>query len=55
MILVLAAGVAAKDKPPRHPHFDDKGAIPWHTSLAEASAAAKKQGKIVFIEYGREK
>lgn len=37
-----------------HPQFDDGGVIPWYTKLAEAQAAAKKQGKLVFIEYGRE-
>jgi hypothetical protein len=54
-ILVLAAGVAAGEKPLAHPHFNDGGTVRWHTELAAASAAAKKQGKLVFIEYGREK
>lgn len=54
-LLVLAAGVAAKEKPKAHPHFNDGGIIPWYTELAAAEAAAKKEGKLVFIEYGREK
>ncbi len=36
-----------------HPHFDDKG-LKWHTTLAEALAEAKRDGKHVLIEYGRE-
>jgi hypothetical protein len=54
LVLVLAAGVGAGEKPKTHPHFNDGGAIPWYTELAAASAAAKKAGKLVFIEYGRE-
>jgi len=52
-LLVLAAA-AAGEKPAGHPHFKDGGALAWHTDLASACAAAKKQGKLVFIEYGRE-
>ena len=37
-----------------HPHFDDQGTLDWHTTLAEALAAAAEQGKHVFIEVGRE-
>lgn len=47
---VFAGAALAGD----HPHFDDGGVLPWYTKLAEAQAAAKKQGKLVFIEYGRE-
>jgi len=36
-----------------HPHFDDKGTLDWQTRYAEALAAAKVQGKLVFIELGR--
>ncbi|GAC1351449.1 MAG: hypothetical protein NVS3B20_05230 [Polyangiales bacterium] len=36
-----------------HPHFDDKG-LRWHTKLEDALAEAKKDGKHVLIEYGRE-
>ena len=53
--LLVFAGVAAGDgKPQAHPHFNDGGALRWYTTLAEAQAAAKKEGKFVFIEYGRE-
>jgi hypothetical protein len=37
-----------------HPHFDDKGTLNWHTSLAAALAEAKADGKRVLIEFGRE-
>lgn len=53
-ILVLAAAASGKDKPQVHPHFNDGGTLRWYTELAAASAAAKKEGKLVFIEYGRE-
>jgi hypothetical protein len=38
----------------KHPHFDDRGALDWHTSFAEAQAAARAAGKHLFIEFGRE-
>lgn len=37
-----------------HPHFDDKGTLDWHTHWSEALAAAQRDGKHVFIEFGRE-
>jgi len=27
----------------RHPHFDDKGTLDWHTTLAEAKATARAE------------
>lgn len=36
-----------------HPHFDDRGAVRWYTRLADALEAAKREGKFVFVEYGR--
>jgi hypothetical protein len=39
--------------PGTHPHFNDLGAVKWHTSFAEGLAAAKAEQKKVFIEYGR--
>ena len=53
-MFLLAGAAVAGGKPWEHPHFDDGGTIPWFTKLATAKAAAKKQRKIVFIEYGRE-
>lgn len=37
-----------------HPHFNDRGTLDWHTSFAEAIAKAKAEGKLLFIEFGRE-
>lgn len=37
-----------------HPHFDDRGTLQWFTSMADAKAAAAKDGKRIFIEFGRE-
>jgi hypothetical protein len=38
----------------KHPHFDDRGTLDWTTSYAEALGTAKKDGKRLFIEIGRE-
>lgn len=50
LALPLAAGESGKKG---HPHFDDKGALQWDTTLAAAQARAKKETKLIFIEYGR--
>ena len=52
--LLFAGAATAGDKTKGHPHFNDGGALRWYTKLADAQAAAKKEGKLVFIEYGRE-
>ena len=56
IILLLCGGAAMAGgaKKNGHPHFNDGGTIRWYTKLADAQAAAKKEGKLVFIEYGRE-
>jgi hypothetical protein len=38
----------------KHPHFDDRGTLDWHTSFAEARATAEREGRHLFIEIGRE-
>ncbi len=38
----------------KHPHFDDRGTLEWHTSFQTAQAAAKRDKKRLFIELGRE-
>lgn len=38
----------------KHPHFDDRAAHEWHTSFAEAQAEARRTGRRLFIEIGRE-
>ena len=54
--LALASFGLAGDapKPAPHPHFDDGGTLAWSTKVADAQAAAKASGKLIFIEYGRE-
>lgn len=37
-----------------HPHFDDRGTLDWHTDWRSALRAAREQGKLVFVEFGRE-
>lgn len=37
-----------------HPHFQDKGALKWFTTLAAAKAVAGPAKKKIFIDYGRE-
>ncbi len=62
-LLLASAAIAALSisgvagdavKPAPHPRFDDKGTLSWSTKLADAKAAAKAAGKLIFIEYGRE-
>jgi hypothetical protein len=53
--LVLAASLRAADAGPAgaHPFFPDGGALAWYVDLQEAQLAARAQGKVLFIEYGR--
>jgi hypothetical protein len=37
-----------------HPHFNDRGALKWHTQFASALAEAKANHKRIFIEFGRQ-
>lgn len=37
-----------------HPHFDDRGTLDWHTDWASALEQAAREGKLVFVEFGRE-
>jgi hypothetical protein len=38
----------------KHPHFDDRGTLSWHTSFEDALKQARAEKKLVFIEMGRE-
>ena len=55
IVLMLCGGAALAGEATghKHPHFDDGGAIRWYTKLADAQAVAKKEDKIILIEYGR--
>lgn len=37
-----------------HPHFDDRGTLDWHTRYDDALAQARREGKTLFVEMGRE-
>jgi len=37
-----------------HPHFDDRGTLDWKTTWKAASEEAGRDGKLVFVELGRE-
>jgi len=54
MLLFASALLAGDGKKSGHPHFDDAGTLRWFTSLDDACAAAKKENKVVLVEYGRE-
>jgi hypothetical protein len=38
----------------RHPHFDDRRATAWHTTLADGIAAAREAGRALFVQIGRQ-
>lgn len=48
-LAVLAVDAAAQ----KHPHFDDGGALAWHTRFEAAKAAAGAADRLIFVEYGR--
>ncbi len=37
-----------------HPHFDDRATLDWNTRWSEAQAQARRERKLIFIEFGRE-
>lgn len=37
-----------------HPHFDDRGTLNWYSRFEDAFRAAREEGKLLFIELGRE-
>jgi len=43
------------NQPPRpHPPFDDRGTLDWHVRYSEALLAARRERKLLFVEFGRE-
>lgn len=38
----------------RHPHFDDRGTLDWHTRWSEALETAGREKKLLLVEFGRE-
>jgi hypothetical protein len=56
LALALVAGLgtsAALAGGGGHPYFNDRGAIPWYRTVAEAQRAARAEGKVILIEFGR--
>lgn len=37
-----------------HPHFDDRGTLDWHTRWSQALEQARREKKLVLVEFGRE-
>ncbi len=37
-----------------HPHFDDRATLDWNTRWSVAQAQARREGKLIFVEFGRE-
>ena len=37
----------------RHPHFNDQGTLVWYERFEDAKRAARAEGKVIFVEYGR--
>ena len=37
-----------------HPHFDDRGTLEWTGSFSLGQAQARREHKLIFIEFGRE-
>jgi hypothetical protein len=52
--ILAAALLALAPLGASHPHFNDGGALPWSTTLADAQKSAAKAGKLIFVEFGRE-
>jgi hypothetical protein len=59
VIPCLAAAARVADagrhasRPGGHPHFDDRGTLTWYTTFAEAAAAARAEGRVILVDYGR--
>src|SRR5262245_43914638 len=37
----------------RHPYFNDQGTLVWYERFEDAKRAARAEGKVIFVEYGR--
>jgi hypothetical protein len=50
--LGLAHALVATAAAQKHPHYDDKGTLQWHTSFAPAKETARKREKLILVEIG---
>lgn len=52
LVAALAISSATLARAQRHPHYDDRGTLPWFTTLAAAKEAARKADTLIFVEVG---
>ena len=52
-LVFLAASLTPAHAGSSHPYFDDGGTLVWYHRLADAQRAARAEGKLIFVEYGR--
>lgn len=52
-LLAAAFALPAAASGSSHPYFDDQGTLTWHHDFDSARRAAQREGKLIFIEYGR--
>ena len=53
LLASLAVTAAPAHAGSSHPYFDDAGTLVWYHRLADAQRAARAEGKVIFVEYGR--
>ena len=52
-LLVTGLALPARAGGSSHPYFDDQGTLTWYHRLDDAKRAARAEGKVIFVEYGR--
>ncbi len=52
-VLSVVAAPRADAGRSSHPYFDDGGTLTWYRRFDDAARAARAEGKLVFVEYGR--
>ena len=53
VLLVAGSALPAHAGGSSHPYFDDQGTLRWYHRLDDAKRAARAEGKVIFVEYGR--
>jgi hypothetical protein len=53
LLAAVSSPGAAQAGGSRHPFFNDGGTLGWYRTLAGAKRAARREGKLIFVEYGR--
>jgi len=53
LVAALVLGTSATlARAQRHPLYDDGGTLAWSTTLDAGKQAARKAGKLIFVEVG---